>query len=647
MKKLRATRAAALAAALPLPLLALQPLAAHAQASVTLPSTTVVATRFPEDSQSLPFGVSVITSDDIARSGAATINEALMRILGVVGRVDLWGGGEYSIDLRGFGATADNNQVVIVDGIRMSEADLGGTRLAGIPIESVERIEVLRGSGSVLYGEGATGGVIVITTKAGAGSARPNSASAYAGAGTYGLREGRASGHFNAGSLAIDASAQKRDSDGHRDNFRSRTDAETIAGSWSSEVVRVTAQHSEDKLDTGLPGALSAAQYAANPRQATTPDDHANIRNSRTSGSAQAQFANWQVVLDAGTRDKKLRSIGAFGPYGYDVTADDWSLRARGSHAIGSVKNLFVVGMDNLRWTRDVLGMFGSTAKQDSRAWYVKDDVTLAGGTRIGLGWRTERADKESSVTPDRVHARENAWEFGVSRPFGPVTAFARIGRSFRFANVDEFTFTLAGAVLAPQTSRDAEIGARWVHAAGKVEARAYRNELTNEIGFDPNAPNVFFPGANVNFDPTRRQGVEFDATHQVASNLALRLNANVREAKFRSGPYARRDVPLVPGRTLALRADWVPAPGHRLGGGVVWVSSQHPDFDNACTMPAYTTADVRYAYAWKHAEFSLGVSNLADRKFYTQAFACAGGQPTSIYPEPGRAFTGAVRITF
>ena len=63
--------------------------------------------------------------------------------------------------------------------------------------------------------------------------------------------------------------------------------------------------------------------------------------------------------------------------------------------------------------------------------------------------------------------------------------------------------------------------------------------------------------------------------------------------------------------------------------------------------MPAYTTADLRYAYAWKHAEFSLGVTNLASRKFFTQAFACAGGQPSAIYPEPGRAFTGAVRVNF
>ena len=176
-----------------------------------------------------------------------------------------------------------------------------------------------------------------------------------------------------------------------------------------------------------------------------------------------------------------------------------------------------------------------------------------------------------------------------------------------------------------------------------------YRNDLTNEIGFDPAAADPFgsFFGANVNFDPTRRQGVELDAVQQITAGIALRVNANAREATFRSGPHAGKEVPLVAKRTLAVRADWVPAPQHRVDGGVVWVGSQHPDYDNACTMPAYTTVDARYAYTWKQAELSLGVTNLADRKFYTQAFACAGSQPSSIYPEPGRAFTAAVRIKF
>ena len=63
--------------------------------------------------------------------------------------------------------------------------------------------------------------------------------------------------------------------------------------------------------------------------------------------------------------------------------------------------------------------------------------------------------------------------------------------------------------------------------------------------------------------------------------------------------------------------------------------------------MPSHTTADLRYAVQWRAAEFALGVANLTNRKYYTQAFACANGVATSIYPEPGRALTASLRLRF
>jgi iron complex outermembrane recepter protein len=637
----RAALSLALAAALP---------CAFAQTparTVALPETVVTATRFAEPAQSLPFGVSVITADDIQATGAATINEALMRVLGVVGRQDFYGGGEYNLDLRGFGATADNNQIIIVDGLRMSEADLGGTRLAGIPIESVERIEVLRGSGAVLYGEGGTGGVIVVTTKAGAGKDRRNAASVYAAAGSYGLRDLRATATVAAGGFSLDVAGQKREADNHRDNFRSETDAASVAGQWSNDWLRVGARYGRDTLDGGLPGGLTQAQYDANPRQTNFPNDEAHIRNERSSVFAEAQLGSWLLAADAGRREKSLTSMNSGFAFDYDTEATNYALRARNETSFGSLKNQLVVGADHARWSRDVLGAFGSTANQTSRAWYIKDDVTLASGTRLSAGARTEKIAKDNSGAAIGVADRQNAWELGISHPFtSSLTGYGRVGRSYRLANVDEFGFTALGTILKPQTSRDLELGARWTGAASKVEARLYRNLLENEIGFDPNAAGTFF-GANVNFDPTRRQGLELDASHALTKAVGLRVNAAMRQAKFRSGAYAGNDIPLVPRKTLAVRADWTPAAGHRVTGGLNWVSSQHPDYNNACTMPAYTTADVRYAFQWERMELSLGVTNLFDKKHYTQAFRCSAGVISTIYPEPGRAVTAAVRYRF
>jgi iron complex outermembrane receptor protein len=93
----------------------------------------------------------------------------------------------------------------------------------------------------------------------------------YAGAGTYGLRDLRASATVGGGGFSLDAAGQKRDTDNHRENFRSQTDGAAVTGQWSNDWLRLGARIGRDSLDARLPGALTNAQYEADPRQSTTP----------------------------------------------------------------------------------------------------------------------------------------------------------------------------------------------------------------------------------------------------------------------------------------------------------------------------------------------------------------------------------------
>jgi iron complex outermembrane receptor protein len=638
---------------LPLALAAAFPSFSQTQSAATLIEVLVTANRATGPRESQPFGTSVISAEDIQRAGAMTVNDAIMRLLGVPGRQDLYGGGDYALDLRGFGANADSNQVVIVDGIRINEADLGGTRLAGIPIESVVQIEIIRGSGAVLYGEGATGGVIIITTKAGKGIARNNSASLYAGVGSYGLREQRANATLASGGFSLDVNAMNRSVDNHRDNFRAETDAVSAVAQWSNDWLRAGARVSQDGLNTGLPGALTASEYQNNRRQTTSPNNKASIDNTGSGVFAEAALGDWQLTADAGWREKKLRSlyVSSFGNYNYDydVKATNYALRALHSVNLSIGTNKLTLGSDHGSWQRDVLGVYASTANQSSRAWYGRNELTLAAtGTVLSLGLRTERINKDNTDSVVKLADRQNAWELGLSQPISQAAyVYARAGSSFRLANVDEFGFTSPGLSLLPQRSKDVELGTRWRYAQGKAEVRVYRSDLSNEIGYDPSAVGPFGSGANVNFDPTRRQGLEVEFSHAVTKTVDVRVNAALRVASFRSGAYAEKDVPLTPRRTLAVQAGWQMAPAHRLSGGVNWIGEQHPDFSNSCRMPAYTTLDARYSYKLKNAELSLGVGNLTDRKYYSQAFGCASGVTSSIYPEAGRMFTAGLRVNF
>lgn len=621
-------------------------------AEATIPEVMVTAARFADSSSSLPFGVSVITAEDIQRSGSSTVNEAIIKLLGVPGHVDFYGGGDYGLDLRGFGGAAASNQVVIVDGIKINEADLSGTRMAGIAIDSIARIEIIRGSGAVLYGEGATGGVIVITTKAGRGTERKNAADVYTAVGSYGLREVRGSATLVGGGFSLDAAANKRQGDNHRDNFKSDTDGSSVVGQWSNDWFRLGARYARDALSTGLPGSLTAVQYQVDPAQTTSPNNSATIKNTRRSIFAEAAVGDWQFGLDAGNRSKNLDSLTSSLPtYQFVVDANTIALRAKHEAKYGVNSNALVLGLDQADWTRTVLGAYGSVAHQKSAAFYVKDDFTLSSGTRLDAGLRTEKIQQKDTGSGANTDSQQNAWELGLTQPLvkGWI-AYGRLGHSFRLANVDELGFTTPGPVLLPQTSRDMELGSRWNYKGWRAELRFYRNELSNELGYDPTVPNAnswngF--GANVNFAPTLRQGVELETYHQLGKTVGVRLNAGLRQATFTEGVHNGNDIPLVPQKTLALRVDWRPATAHSLNAGVIWVSSQSPDFNNLCTIPGYSIMDARYAYQLQNMELSLGIANLTDQKYYTQAFRCTAGVTSAIYPEAGRTVTASLRVNF
>jgi iron complex outermembrane receptor protein len=644
--RLRSTSAAMLAAGL----MAGPPGQAQPLGTALTPAAQVVisGTRFSQDAQTLPFGVSVLTAQDIARSGAGTVNEAIARLLGVPVRLDLTGGDNYTLDLRGFGQTSASNQVVVIDGLRLDEGDLSSVRLAGIAIDTVERIEVLRGSGAVLYGEGSTGGVVVVTTRAGAARGLKPAASVQGQVGSFDSHALRASVQAVFEDLAIDLAAQRRRTDNHRDNFAARTDAASVGLQWQAANSRLALRVAAEDLASGLPGPLDWADYQANPRRAASLQDRSSVRSSRTTLLAETRLGLWDLAGDMGLRDKQVRSVfGSFG-YDYDVQARQVSLRARRGAQVLGLANSLVVGLDVSDWQRDVAG--GGTADQRNRAAYLRNETSLPGGLRLSGGLRRESLRKFDSAGQGQGRW-QTAWEIGLLQPLGEaMSAYARLGRSFRTANADEYGFTAGGTALQPQTSRDAELGLRWQAGGSRLEARLYRSALRQEIGYDPTVPNPMpwdaaATGANVNFDPTRRQGLELEAAHALSTTLRLRANLAWRDATFQSGAHAGKQVPLVVRQSTALGADWQFLPQHRLAGNLVHAASSHPDFANACEVPAATTLDLRYAYQPSEVlELSLAVANATDRRYFTQAYACNAGVAGGIYPEPGRSVQAAMR---
>ena len=134
-----------------------------------LDSVVVTASRFKESDTNVPANISIITRDDIRATPAYDLPSLFKGSAGVGVRA-LYGslGIDSTVDIRGFGESAGSNTLILLDGQRLNPIDAGSVSWSAIPLDSVQRIEILRGAGTVMYGDKATGGVVnIITDKAG------------------------------------------------------------------------------------------------------------------------------------------------------------------------------------------------------------------------------------------------------------------------------------------------------------------------------------------------------------------------------------------------------------------------------------------------------------------------------------------------
>ena len=171
-------------------------------------AVVVTASRLPQARSQTLQPVAIITQEDIARAGQQTLVEVLQALGGVEVASNGGFGQPSSVFMRGANS---GHTLVLVDGMRIGSATLGTTALENIPLSQVERIEVVPGQLSSLYGSDAIGGVVQIFTKS--GKFAP-SASVAAGAGTYGTTSASA-GIFRAiGSAEFGLNAGYFDSSG-------------------------------------------------------------------------------------------------------------------------------------------------------------------------------------------------------------------------------------------------------------------------------------------------------------------------------------------------------------------------------------------------------------------------------------------------
>lgn len=646
---------------------------------VTLEKVVVTATRDEQEIRKIPANVTVITREEIERSNAKTTVDVLKNEVGVVVR-DYYGNGKTaSIDIRGFGETGLMNTLVLVDGRRVNQIDLSGVDWTQIPLDQIERIEIVRGSGSVLYGDNAVGGVINIITKK---PEKPFSAKAEGAIGSYHYHKESGSVGGKWGPISAMLNAGYSSTDGYRDNGFLR--AKDVGGKLIydlNENISLNFSGSFHRDDSGMPGGLNKADMILLGRKGTThPDDKAETDDEYGALGMKAKL--WDLGRIEADVSFRTREVGVSYFYSDPLSSSTYKERINLStwgftpkyvleKSLFNHPNKFILGFDfyksDSRVDSELYSSFmGVTftsfdtleVTKKSFGPYLFDEFSIFENLILSLGfrqeWVTYNFSQDSSLLKDKLRDREPAWNIGLDYLFSKrSSAFFSIKRSFRFPASDElFQFYPTPKVntsLKPQTGYHYEAGIR--HSfTDQIEANLtlFWIDLRDEIFYNPK----IFPeiSANENFPKTRRRGFEVGAKAKPFRWLSVWGNYSYIIPTLRAEPFSGNDIPGVPRHKGTLGVDIDFGKGFLLNTRTNIVGSRHliSDWHNQLgRLDGYYTLDAKLSYTWKGLKAFVGVNNITNQKYEEWAVTNAARTNQLFYPSPERNFFGGVSYTF
>lgn len=659
---------------------------AHAQDGVTLPELLVTASR--TDAGVPGASTTVITSEEIARAPAQTLPDILARAPGVQVS-NMYGGvngARATVDLRGFGATAMSNTLVLVNGRRIDVPDQQNIDWAAIPLESIERVEITRGnSGAVLYGDGAVGGVINIVTKNAVNA--PTGAKAEIAAGSYGQVEGRGSATVTSGPHALALFANAVRADGYRDNNEyHQTNAVAdyrYTQEWGSFYLNATAsdQHLGYPAGRRVDPWTRVNQVATDPRGTDTPYDYGNQQQaSGTAGVTVDLMPGLELIVDGGVRARTQQagffqscfdfatntSVGgcAQSPLSYfDSTLVTSSVtpRVRVDTNVFGVPWKATAGVDLYHTDYDSpRSLFdGATAihsydlDQTSLAAYAMNTVTLFSTTDLSFGGRVQRTDitatdsldpnapgysgptcypgygcfpGDTQANPLDEGKTNTAYHLGLEHRLNSVvTLFGRTAQSFRVPNLDE---RVGSSPYGTPSNFSLKTQTSHDYEGGfrVVSGPLWLQWSIYDMYLDDE---IFYSPAtftNVNLDPTRRYGTEASASFRLTDDVKLEGSVAYTRAVFREGDFAGNDVPLVARNTARVGVVWNVIDTRLVfSGDVRYVGSRRMDNDSANQqplIPAVGLVDVKLAGKLDRYFWSVSVQNLFDEDYFDYAVA-------------------------
>ncbi|UST84443.1 TonB-dependent receptor domain-containing protein [Pseudomonas siliginis] len=597
--------------------------------ALKLPDTLISANRQVEARNDSSAANTVFTREDIDRLQPSDVPDLLRRVPGVQVAQTGGRGSLPGIYIRG---TQSAQSLVLVDGQRIGNSTSGDSNLQHLNIEQIERVEVLRGSRSMIYGSDAIGGVIQIFTRRGTEQGmQPRLHLGFGSQQTWerslGLSGGDEKTRFNLGAsldetAGIDRTHDSYPSDSDHDAYRNKSLSLSLSHALNEDI-----EVGANLLDNRGKGEFDNpfGRFDMDKFESVQQQPYSDFNISSVSSYVDARVnETWKTRVEFGhsenrekTFDKLSDERTVFNTYRDSVNwQNDLTLDPR---------NSLILGGD---WYEDRIN--SSTAFDEDSRWnraafiqhrYQADSFS----TEIGL-----RHDDNQQF------GRQNTWSGTFTLPLNPDNdVLLSYSEGFRAPTFNDLYYPdFSNPDLKPETSKSYEL--QWrsqLSDSARLEASIYRTDLEDAIIFGSSSRPQNVASARINgFEAALKQEL-----FGWQSNLGVAI-IDPRD----------RDT----GHTLARRArrtaSWdLDRQFDRLGVGASWqlVSGSYDDLNNTQSLGGYGTLGLRSSWALtREIKLDLKVDNLLDKGYSRANYSYEGAQYG--YREEGRAWMFGVTWT-
>lgn len=610
----------------------------------------IIGRRRESDVLDVPSGVTVITAEQIRESGQATIVEVLNKQPGFTSSGFNRGSADQVLDLRGYNNGAGNGQrtLVLVDGRKTNNVAGSFTDWATIPLDNVERIEVVRGPAAAIYGDTALAGVVNIITKKGGKDA----VSTISGSGgTWSSHRVVANIAGAADDVRFDVFVGAEGTNGFRDH--SAFDARNFTGRIESPLTETLQVHLKLGYHEGereRPGSLSKADIAQFGRDASVLGGSPSVNDTL---EAYADIGLKQSIGDLGLLELFVNHTEQEGDTVFMSAFGDFFIDDEARITLGQLKHVvepelfgslatFTTGVDLSHENADGDSNFGPVTPDESEyrrrliGAYTHVELRPADFVIVSGSVRFDRALLHLDSDPAFGGGFDRQRDFNEWSPHAGVTfkivdevaLYGAYGQTFRFPTRDELIgFTASAPDLDPETAETYEAGARfWSGRWGSAGVTVYQSVVEDEIYFDPTfAVPPFGFGASVNFEEVTHRGVESELRFTPAEWLDVFGTHTYTSAKITESASPSMEGKRYP---VTPRFQGTVGATARIEGAVLTLLGRYvgerlliSDFMNTAEhLGSYWTLDARISYTWEAAMVFISGYNLADRETFDNA---------------------------